>query len=339
MALKNMQYDALMRDYNRKQAEDHHRQARCIREIHEKIPEVAALEDSIRSLSVEQALSRISGDSSGRKAYREKLASLIQEKENLLISHGYPADYMEMHYTCPDCKDTGYIGTQRCHCFIKAATAIRYHQSGMQQILEKENFSKLSDRYYDDTVDLPEIGMTVRQHMRRITAECLQYTRQFSKHPDSLLFTGDTGVGKTFFTHCIAKALLDDGYSVLFFTAGQLFHLFSSQIDHREDLALKELDEDILSCDLLIIDDLGTELGNSFDNTKLFYCINQRLLLGQATIISTNLSTEAITERYSVRVTSRLFSQYQVKKLFGRDIRKEKAREERQGQIPPHSQT
>lgn len=327
MPLKNAQYDALMREYNRRQAEDYRRQAACIAEIHEKLPAVAQVEEEIRSLSVEQALCRISGDSSGREEYRQKLDALIRRKAALLTDAGYPADYMEMHYTCPDCRDTGYRDGVRCHCFIRAASAMRYDQSGLQQILEKENFSTLSDRYYDDTRILPETGMTVRQHMRRIVSECLQYVKNFGEHPDSLLFTGNTGVGKTFLTHCIAKALLDEGYSVIYFTASQLFAMFSSQISDREDEALRELDSDILSCDLLILDDLGTELGNTFDTSKLFYCINQRLVFGKATIISTNLSTEAVTERYSVRVTSRLFSEYQVKPLFGGDIRKAKALE------------
>ena len=330
MALKNTQFDALMREYNRRQADNYRRQAQCIDKIHKEIPQIKLIEEEIRSASVEQAAARIKGDDSGREAYRRHLEELIGQKQALLSSHGYPPDYMEMHYTCPDCKDTGYIGDSRCHCFIKAASAIRYDQSGLQQILEKENFSVLSDRYYDDTKALPELGgLTVRQHMRRIAVECLQYAQNFSSRPDSLLFIGEAGVGKPFLAHCLAKALLDQGFSVLFFTAGQLFQMFSSQIDNREDVALKELDQDILSCDLLIIDDLGTELGNSFDNSKLFYCINQRLLLGKATLISTNLSGEAITERYSERVSSRLMSDYRVKRLFGCDIRKEKAKENR----------
>ena len=326
MPLKNSQYDALMREYNRRQAEDYRRQAACIEEIHARIPAVAECERQIRALSLEQFASRVQGDDSGRALYRAKLDDLIHEKEKLLTDAGYPADYMQMHYTCPDCKDTGYIGQKRCHCFIRAAAALRYDQSGLQQVLEKENFSTFTDQYYDDKVMVPELGMTVRQHMRHIVSQCLAYINQFGEKHDSLLFTGNTGVGKTFLTHCIAKALLDQGYSVVSFTASQLFSLFSSQISHREDDDLAELDSDILDCDLLIIDDLGTELGNTFDNAKLFHCINQRLLLQKSTIISTNLSLEAVTDRYSVRVTSRLFSEYQVLPLFGSDIRKEKAR-------------
>ena len=155
MPLKNSQYDALMREYNRRQAEDYRRQAACIEEIHARIPAVAECERQIRALSLEQVASRVQGDDSGRALYRAKLDDLIHEKEKLLTDAGYPADYMQMHYTCPDCKDTGYIGQKRCHCFIRAAAALRYDQSGLQQVLEKENFSTFTDQYYDDKVMVP----------------------------------------------------------------------------------------------------------------------------------------------------------------------------------------
>ena len=138
----------------------------------------------------------------------------------------------------------------------------------------------------------------------------------------NLLFYGDTGVGKTYLTHCIAKALLDKGYSVLYLTAIDLFDIFSKYaFDNDNEADYREAFSQILDCDLLIIDDLGTELANSFTNSRLFYCINERIILEHSTIISTNLDLQGLMNAYSERIFSRITMSYNIYKIFGEDIR------------------
>lgn len=147
--------------------------------------------------------------------------------------------------------------------------------------------------------------------------------QNFDTKGGNLLFYGETGVGKTFLTHCIAKELLESAHSVIYFTAFDLFELFSAATfrrSHEEDEVMQR-HSSIFDCDLLIIDDLGTEMTNSFVSSQLFLCINERLMNGKSTIISTNLSLEALRDLYSERVFSRISSSFQMRKLIGKDIR------------------
>ena len=142
-------------------------------------------------------------------------------------------------------------------------------------------------------------------------------------HPDTfsnLYLYGDTGIGKTFLSNCVAKELLDRGHSVIYFTAFQLFDILSKGVFEKDEDALAA-HQNIFTCDLLIIDDLGTELSNSFTTSQLFLCLNERILRKKSTIISTNLGMNQIADIYSERVLSRISSNYTLLKLFGADIR------------------
>ena len=138
--------------------------------------------------------------------------------------------------------------------------------------------------------------------------------------PKNLLFYGDTGVGKTFLSNCVAKELLDQGYSVIYFTAFQFFDILSKGVFQKDTDAIAA-HQNIYDCDLLIIDDLGTEFANAFTSSQLFLCVNERILRNKSTIISTNLNMSDLAEMYSERVPSRITSNYTVIKLFGDDIR------------------
>jgi len=195
-------------------------------------------------------------------------------------------------------------------------------QSNLEDVLERENFKALSYEYYDDTEILPQLGITNAAYMRRVVAGCREFVRDFDKKHDNLLFTGSTGVGKTFLTNCIARELMDDFHSVIYLTASDLFDVFSrNKFDYDNAEDMKDMYRFILDCDLLIIDDLGTELNNSFTSSQLFYCINERMNMSRSTIISTNLTLARLRDSYTDRVTSRIMSGYRIIPLYGGDIR------------------
>ena len=197
-----------------------------------------------------------------------------------------------------------------------------HDQSNLEDILEQENFSALSFQYYDNKEILPQIGMTNADYMRRVVRECREFVKQFDKNHENLLFTGSTGVGKTFLTNCIAKGLMNTYHSVIYLTASDLFEIFSrNKFDYENAEEMRDMYRFILDCDLLIIDDLGTELNNSFTSSQLFYCINERMNMKRSTIISTNLSPARLRDSYTDRVTSRIMSGYRMIPLYGGDIR------------------
>ena len=314
MALSNSQYDAIMREYGRQQIENHHKLEERRQEIYARLPVVRQLEAEIAERSVACAKKLLEGDKSVLDRLKEDLKDLREQKSLIIRAAGYPDDYLELHYRCPDCRDTGLIDGRKCHCFLQAQMKLLHAQSNLEDVLERENFNALSYEYYDDTEILPQLGITNAAYMRRVVAGCREFVRDFDKKHDNLLFTGSTGVGKTFLTNCIARELMDDFHSVIYLTASDLF-----DYDNAEDM--KDMYRFILDCDLLIIDDLGTELNNSFTSSQLFYCINERMNMSRSTIISTNLTLARLRDSYTDRVTSRIMSGYRIIPLYGGDIR------------------
>ena len=238
----------------------------------------------------------------------------------MLEAAGFPADYLEPPYDCPDCKDTGFIDGKRCHCFKQAAINIVYKQSNISTILSKENFDRFNLNVYDENYFEGNSEVSARATAQIALERAKNFVQNFKTNGGNLLLLGQTGCGKTFLSNCIAKALLDEGVSVVYFTAFELFRVFEEQT-FKKNSSAEDLNEHIFDCDLLIIDDLGTEFQNSFTTARLFQCLNERLLQNKSTIISTNLSLEDMRDTYSERITSRVFSYYEPIKLIGEDIR------------------
>lgn len=324
MALSNSQYDQLMRVYEQRQLDNEHRLRDRYQTAYSLIPALEEVDHAISSLSVRKARRLLDGDSTALTSLKEELSSLVLKKQQLLKSHGLPEDYLELHYTCPDCQDTGYIGTAKCHCFKKSITDLLYTQSNLQEILGKENFSTCSLDYYSSNHIDPLTGRSSLESMQTALKVCHEFIDTFSDEFHNILLYGDTGVGKTFLSHCIAKELIDASYSVVYFTATQLFDIFAQSTFGKKDGHTSDTYEHIYDCDLLIIDDLGTELANSFTTSQLFICLNERILRQKATIISTNLALDDIQSIYSERTFSRISSNYTILRLTGDDIRIQK---------------
>ncbi len=233
----------------------------------------------------------------------------------LLVQAGFPKDYLTPHYVCPKCKDTGYIGNEKCSCFIQASIDLLYRESNITRYSSNETFDNFSLDFYSTEFTDPSTGLN---SVIMPKAYCLNARILYSIFLPEIIyfFYGDTGVGKTFLSNCIARALLDNAHSVLYMSAIELFDSFSA---YNEDDG--GMQSQIEECELLIIDDLGTELSNTFTNSKLFHCINSRLLGGRSTIISTNFALNELMDAYSERIFSRISSSYKLLKLYGDDIR------------------
>lgn len=217
-----------------------------------------------------------------------------------------------------------YIGDHKCHCFKKAVIELLYEQSNIRDILAKENFSACSLDYYSRSHIDPLTGRSSLEAMQTALKVCHEFVDTFSAEFRNILLYGDTGVGKTFLSHCIAKELIDTSFSVVYFTAASLFDLFAQNTFGSRDTHDTDAQEHIYDCDLLIIDDLGTELPNSFTVSQLFICLNERILRRKPTIISTNLALDDIQSIYSERTFSRISSNYTILRLTGDDIRIQK---------------
>lgn len=330
MELKNSQYEEIMRGYDQKQFKSHDILNRRYEEVYKKIPGFQTLETSISTLSVQYGKRFLNGDDQALDSLRQELSLLKKQKGNLLTSFGFPADYLEPVWECPDCQDTGYIDGQRCHCFKEAVIRLLYEQSNLKEVLEKENFETFSLDYYSDNFIDPKSKRSSLAIMKDALSCCQDFARQFAVQRKNLFLYGDVGIGKTFLSHCIAKKLIDDGFSVLYFSAPSFFSTLAENAFDRDNTDAHNMYEYIFNCDLLIIDDLGTELTNSFVVSQFFTCINERLLHKMSTIISTNLSLDALADLYTERSFSRITSSYIMLKLIGDDIRIKKKLQNRE---------
>lgn len=320
MPLNNSQYDEIFREYDARQLHNQHVLEARVREAYARVPRLKEIDDAIASCSIAQARRLLDGENGALSQLRNQIAAYRKERELLLQEHGFAANYFDPVYTCPDCKDTGYIGTKRCHCFEQAAIDLVYTQSNLKEVLANENFSTFSFDYYSSEDINPATGLSSLDTAKDAVQKCRDFIALFGDSFSNLYFYGDTGIGKTFLSNCVAKELMDQGYSVIYFTAFQLFDILSKGVFKKDEDAIAA-HQNIFDCDLLIIDDLGTELTNSFTTSQLFLCLNERILRKKSTIISTNLGMNQLADIYSERVLSRISSNYTLIKLFGADIR------------------
>lgn len=240
-------------------------------------------------------------------------------RKELLKSAGFPEDYLEVKYTCDICKDTGYNKEFYCPCYRKLIRDIAREELGINSPLKKCTFDSFRVDKYPDIVD-SVLGVNQKEHMKNNFDYCKDYAENFTPNATGLYMYGKTGLGKTHLSLAIANEVIDKGYDVYYGSIQSIMDKLEGE--HFGRLPREDsIKEDILTCDLLIIDDLGAEFATQFTNAELYNILNSRLLSSLPTIISTNLDLDEIAEKYSQRVASRIMGSMTAIYFCGRDIR------------------
>ena len=319
MDISGSAYQQLLREYDSRQLKAVRECRERVKKIEAEIPEIVSIDSRIAELSVDMAVMRIRGAEFDRESLEAEKKALALRRTELLKQAGYSEQDLQPRYQCEKCKDTGFVDGQECSCFRAEIIGLLYDQSNIREILERENFQACDLRYYRKDPLPEENGESPFSIAKKAYEYAVDFVKHFESSSDNLFITGATGTGKTFLCNCIAKEILDKGYPVIYLTAVKLFGILAGNAFTNR--SQERSDEDLFSCDLLIIDDLGTEYANSFTQSAFFNIINERMLRNKHTIISTNLSIEQIRTNYSERVFSRIAEKYRFIKLLGEDIR------------------
>ena len=291
-----------------------------LQEIYEKLPRVREIDKQLRSsmvLAVQASFTK--GQDSADALAQVRQANLaLQAERKELIAGNFPLEYLDESPICPLCGGAGYIGATMCRCLTELC---RQEQKKELSLLScgEHRFQDFSLDYYSGE-KAPNQVASPRAIMTRTLEVCRKYAENFSKTSGNLLFNGGTGLGKTFLSACIACDVAEKGYSVAYESAPHLFSKLEKNRFHPSEDSAQAVAK-LENSDLLIIDDLGTELPSQFVVASLYTLVNDRLLAGKATVISTNLNISEIAQRYSPQIASRLQGHYQLLPFVGQDIR------------------
>lgn len=329
MTFEPLSINKILYDYEQTRLANRREELRRREQIYREIPRIEELDTDSGSSYIQAVRERIKGkdtsldlNQSTRKANRSNTA----EKKRLLVEAGYPENYLDPIFTCELCKDTGYVDTKRCSCFMDKLIDGLYLQSNLNNILQVENFDTFKTDFYSKD-KMEGFEFSPYDNIINILNRSKAFVEDFSKkdsHRGNILIYGEVGLGKTFLTNCIAKAILDRGHKVLYLSATELYQDILSPYLMNQENSLADLYKYVYNCDLLIIDDLGTEMINSFTKTNFFEIINQRIIRGKSTIISTNLELMDLKNKYTERIMSRIIAEYTVFQIYGENIRYQK---------------
>lgn len=289
-------------------------------EAYRKVPRIKQIDLELRRTMAQAAQAAFLQGSDGRELLEQVRAEnleLQQEREMLAAEH-FEEGYLDESPVCDKCGGSGYVGTAMCECLRELC---RQEQKKEVSILSgsKETFNQFRLDYYPDRVD-PQYGASPRTIMERNLQNCRRYALTFTPNAGNLLFVGGTGLGKTFLSACIARAVADRGYSVVYETASHLFSKLEQAKFNPSEEARREAAR-FTECDLLILDDLGTEMPGQFITAALYSLLNDRILMGKPMVISTNLNVDEMSRRYSPQIASRLHGGFQRLTFVGEDIR------------------
>lgn len=288
-------------------------------EIAEKYPEIIDVDNEIQKLSLKMSLAvlKSSGNENTLNTFKEAITDLRVKKCEMLVERGYDPEYINLHYRCNKCKDTGFIGPTKCSCYKEKIIKLYYKNSELENTIRYNNFNNFDLNLFSSH-KIGEEKYSPRKNMENILEYILkEYIPNFPSISTNLLFYGNPGSGKTYLSYCISKAILDKGFLVVYKTSDELIKNLRD-VRFNNDTNMESL---LLDCDLLIIDDLGAEHLNEFSITELFNIINKRILTKKKMLISTNLTLPSITKQYSERIASRLIGDFKLCKFYSEDIR------------------
>lgn len=319
LKLSNSQFNSIMNEYSflRDEAEERINSHKEI--AYKTLPQLQTLDqDFLLAISTLKS-----------QPLKDKIDEINQKRRNILSEGGFPPDYLVKKYQCEACKDTGFIENEPCQCYRAKVIKLLYGSGKWQNLFGSQNFDTFNLDFYEPGKEreMAEAGLN---RAKSFSKNLLNPTSDIHKN---LLITGKTGTGKTFLCNAIAKELIENNVFVVYFTAPSLFELFEKNTFRKDgdeadfSAELNDLNvsySNLFDCDLLIIDDLGTEFSNSFTNAKFFNLINQRLIMGLPTLISTNHDMMQLNKKYSERLTSRISGEFSLIQLMGDDIRSKK---------------
>lgn len=316
-----------MRVISRRQNEAYDRQRSRQEEVEGQLPAVRIYNEKIAELSVKEVRASLGRSHADIDKLRSEREELNARKRKLLKDAGFGEDYLDLKFYCIKCRDTGYIGREKCGCFKRLETELLNRESGLSALLETENFGTYDPEIYDSRRAIKELlprRMTQYEYMNTVVMnEIRDFVDNFGKgRGRSILMMGPPGTGKTFLSNCIAGTLIDRQHTVMYERAGDLIDAFSAKDFGRKNAeeAAARIDK-LGSSELLIIDDLGTEYTNDYSRSKLNDIISGRLTRGVSTIISTNLSLNQLSSIYGERITSRFIGGYKLIPFYGTDLR------------------
>lgn len=325
--LYDSRYNNIIAEYNKKRSLAIEKANQKLDEFMNEYPEYKLIEQEIRDYSIKSAKMLASNNNLNSKECEEHIEELLSRKKKFLESLDLDESYFEPEFECKLCNDTGFVNGKKCVCLQNKLIHSFYKLSHLGDILDRENFNTFKLKYYSDR---PIEGSKDSPNALAAKAfsTCWNFVKNFDKSYNNLLIHGQAGLGKTFLSHCIAKELLDQAKIVIYITAGNMFDMLAAYRFRNEN---NDINEQINDCDLLIIDDLGTEITTSVVISELFSIINGRIINQKPVIISSNLSPNQIGDRYGERIFSRIMQNYDIIELIGKDIRKQLSMEEHNG--------
>ena len=292
-------------------------------EAYQRVPRIREIDMQLRRTMAQAAQAVFaSGDPNALEQVKQQNLTLQREREALAREY-FEEGFLDDSPICDRCGGSGYLGSAMCECLTELC---RQEQKKEISVLSggKESFGQFRLDYYPDRVD-PKLGVSPRMVMEKNFRTCRTYASLFSMHSGNLLFIGGTGLGKTFLSACIARTVADRGYSVVYASANHLFTNLERAKFNGDEEARRD-SEKYGKCDLLIIDDLGTEMPGQFVTAALYSLLNDRLLANKPMVVSTNLNVDELSRRYSPQIASRLHGSFNRLTFLGEDIRVQKNR-------------
>ena len=314
-------------ELEKQKAENRAEQLRRQGEVYASLPEVGRIDAALRGHMARLVRLTIAGGpamSAEIEKVKEENLDLQMRRAELLTAGGFGADYLDEIVSCPLCRDTGVYEGRVCRCLDRLYNAELTKELGTLMHRGDESFGRFDLSLYPDSPD-PDDGSVPRERMKRVLDFCRRYADNFAPHSRNLLFRGDTGLGKTYLSACIARVVAGKGFSVCYDTASSALELyekakFSRDSAEGEQAALRI--RRMESCDLMILDDLGTEMLTQMSQSALYTLVNNRLVNKRPMIISTNLLEDELTRRYTPQIASRILGEFQTIPFVGEDIRR-----------------